>query len=210
MNTLGTGLLIGALAAIAVSSCIALFQLSSGAPWKELLGMWWKMLVLTIPAFASTTAAALLTWRYRRDSGMTVAGPITLSSGGMPTRPTVSEAVAGLSLSEVVVQNAMDQASWYYESGLNPTRRAFEENGVPQAIWNSGRHILTTAKIVNGSEWSPEPWIVIEAALDSIYPEDDRVWVSPLGERGMVCLHIDEKARNKRHTSPTPPPEPER
>lgn len=194
------GLLIGALLAVAICSWIALLQLHSGAPWQDLLKAWGKMLVLTIPACAATTAAALMAWRYRRKFP-DEAPVITKAS---PQRVLSTEQ----SLAEAVVQNARDQASWHYEYGSpEPTRRAFEGEGVSQTIWNSSRHILTTAKIVSGKEWSPEPWIVIEAALDNIHAEHDRVWVRPLGEHKMVCLHIDERARNKRYTHPTPPVE---
>lgn len=201
MNTTWTGLLIGALLAIAVSSCIALLQLNSDAPWKELLEMWWKMLVLTIPAFASTTAAALLAWNYRRSSPLAVED-FRVAPPDLQPPPEQSL------LSEIVVENARDQASWHYEWNNEPTRRSMQEQGVSQTIWNSGRHILTVAKIVDGNEWSPEPWIVIEAALDNIHAEPDRVWIRPLGGRSMVCLHIDEMTRNKRYTAhPTPPAE---
>jgi len=103
------------------------------------------------------------------------------------------------------VQSAREQAAWRYVDNMEPTRRVFELSGVSQTIWNSGRHILTVAKIVSGNEWAQKDWADIEAALDRIHAETDRVWVSPLGERGMVCLHIDEKATDKRFTRPTPP-----
>lgn len=205
-HAIQTGLMIGALVAIAISSCIALFQFDSGAPWLELLEMWGKMLLLAIPTFASSTAAALLVWHERRNvPGLPTIIGAEISPDYIPLTRRETMRQEETSLPEMVVDNALDQASWHYEWGKEPTRRLMQERGVSQTIWNSGRHILTVAGIVDGNEWSPEPWIVVEAALARIHAEPDRVWVSPLGERGMVCLHIDEKARNKRFTSPTPP-----
>jgi len=200
MNTVLTGLLIGALAAIAISSFIALFQFNSGAPWKELLKEWGMLIVLTVPAFASTTAAALLAWRYRRSL------PKNLPAVGPVVAPGPAS-VVGLSLSEIVVMNAREQAGWHYVDGIEPTRRAFEEQGISQTVWNSGRHILTAAKIVKGSEWDQGNWAPIQRALDAIHAEPDRVWVRPLGERTMVCLHINETAMNKRYTRDPPTPQ---
>jgi len=210
INTILAGLLIGALVAVAVSSFIALFQFGSGAPWKALLTLWGKMVVLTAPAFASTTAAALLAWHYRKNAAM-FWSPCSDEYPIESTKDVVDLPPEGapLSLSEEVVLNARAQAAWHYEWNIEPTRLAFEEQGVSQTIWNSGRHILTTARIVDGNKWAQADWAQIEQVLNGIHAEPDRVWIRPLGERTMVCLHIDERATGKRHTStndrPTPP-----
>lgn len=204
MNTVLTGLLIGALAAIAVSSCIAIFQFSSDAPWKELLEMWGKMLVLTIPAFASTTAAALLAWRYRREQppGLPVVGEAICA-------PEIALPSEQMSLSDAVVLNAREQAEWHYEWNIEPTRRAFEEQGVSQLVWASGREILKVAGLVSEDrQWAEVTLEKATATLSKIYPEEDRVWVRPLGERTMVALHISPKAVGNKYTSTAPPQSP--
>lgn len=211
LHALGMGLVIGTLAAIATSSAIALSQFAAGAPWKELLALWGMTIVLMVPTFATAFGAGFLAHHYRRlvpdeqSQRALVGGTPIDTSGIIATDIGIGTLRAPASVSETVVQNANDQAFLHYELGREPTRRHMEKSGVSQTVWNSGRHILTTAKIVEGKEWAPESLEVIERVLDNIRAEHDRVWIRPLGERTMICLHINKQAVNKRYTRPTLP-----
>jgi hypothetical protein len=211
---LGIGVVIGALAAVAVSSAIALSQFAADMPWKELLGSWGKMIVLTIPTFAAVFGVGFLAHHYRR------AMPPPLSAFHLPadsipaiqtdapsiaTHPPNYSLPAGMSLVETVVHNAKRQAAWHYVYDVATTRRDFEQAGVTQTIWNSGRHILTAAEIVTGNKWAEASWDRVEAALDRIHIDEDKIWVPLLGKRSMVCLHIDGQAVGKRYTNEKPP-----
>lgn len=200
------GATIGALAAIAISSVIVILQFCEGLPWKELLIEWGQLLLLTIPAMGASGGAVALIYHYRRvvTSGVQTEQPYLAP-------PQEAAAIIGDSptLSEAIVQNAKDQAIWHYEWGREPARRAMEERGVPQTIWNSARHLLTVAQIVEGNTWAAVSLEDVERVLDRLHPDGDHIWVGVLGARHLISVSVAEKARNKRYTVDPPTLEPQ-
>ena len=199
---LWVGALIGTVLAVAGSSAIALSMFATDCPWPTLWMTWGKLLVLTIPTCSATVATVLLL-KHAVPKGANNSIP---PASPLPARVEEEEAKEWegepLTLAEEIVFAAYEQARYYYLEGEQPTRRLFEQKGMGQALWSSGRDLLSAAAIVvDGKVWAEEPWGVIEATLDKMHPDHDRVWIRPLGSRDMLSVLVSRQPVGNRYTT---------
>ena len=198
MYLLWVGCLIGTAIAIATSSAIALSMFATDCPWAILWMTWGKLLVLTIPTFSATTTTALLL-KYAIPRGEN--GDISLPAMGV-TEGESTEPSAGPSLAEEIVGAAYEQAEHYYLNGEKPTRRLFEQNGMRQSIWASARDLLLAGGIIDdNNKWAQEPWDIVEATLNKMYADHDRIWVRPLGSRDMLSVSVSQQLAGNKYTT---------
>lgn len=199
----GAGTLVGLCASILITSIVALSQWLAGAQIGEVLN--WSLQLLLLLSVLCSSLGALMALIYYTRRLMPLAPKEEVEDIYVDPHPAQQATKEegqfedrSDTLAEQVVANVYEQVVWYYDRDQNPSRRAMEEKGVSQAIWNSARTVLREAGMLHEDVWIDRA--ETSKRLTRIHPEGNKIWVP--NERGLKALVVGKLVGNSYISTP--------
>lgn len=196
----GAGALVGACTAVLATSVVALSQWLAGAQMSIVLS--WSLQLLLLLGVLCSSLGALFALVYYTRRLMPLEPPEKediVYVDPYPAQQAAEMEEQASTLAEQIVENAVQQAWWHYNYDKNPSRRAMEEQGVPQAIWNSARAVLQEAGILHRDKWDP----LALGRIERIHADGDKIWVP--NDRGLRVLVVSDQLVGNSYISPPTP-----